>query len=158
MVSQTTVSPAFCIDKDKIPHISGLNTAYWWEFTASKEAKYKAEGTIWFGGVWFDGIWSIGTWYDGVWAGGSWTNGTWLDGLWVDGQWHMGSWLDGVWVDGQWNNGWWVNGIWLNGLWLDGEISKEIVNGRHKYEKINISPKSYYKPKLTLSLNYAKYI
>jgi len=60
----------------------------------------------------------------------------------------------GIWFDGIWKNGDWWEGVWLCGYWETGRISPP---NTLSYFNSNISPKSYYKPKRTLSLNYAHY-
>lgn len=61
----------------------------------------------------------------------------------------------GIWYDGTWTSGFWNSGVWLSGIWIEGAITKDIHYNRRT--STDISPKSYYKPKNTLSLNYAKY-
>jgi len=59
----------------------------------------------------------------------------------------------GIWYDGTHKYGrWYPKAIWLNGNWIDGEI----YSFWNVY-KNGISPKSFRKPKTTLSLNYATY-
>lgn len=74
-------------------------------------------------------------------------------GNWFSGEWIWGGWHDGNWHNGNWKDGFWTNGIWINGIWVIGSICK---GGIYQYSKI--SPKSYFKPKTTISLNYAQYI
>jgi len=90
-------------------------------------------------------IWEKGTLYNGSLSDASWQNGIWLTGKADTVQWGNGVWYDGIWEGGSWDNG-----TWLNGNWIDGRI-----NRLWGYDRI--SPKSYYKPYKTLSLNYAKY-
>jgi len=59
----------------------------------------------------------------------------------------------GIWYDGEWKDGDWTYGDWLNGKWKNGGIKE----GRISPTKTAVSPKSYYKPKQTISLNRAKY-
>lgn len=95
-------------------------------------------------------------WHDGIWHSGSWLGGRWWGGYWQNGTWHFGEWHDGIWHGGIWQNGTWFNNTfcyWINGKWENGNIV--IIYGNVK--TIYISPKSFNKPKNTLSLNYAKY-
>lgn len=94
-------------------------------------------------------------------------NKFWRDALVSLGANHSSLYLDGycsfyggIWYDGTWINGdWWYHGIWLNGVWKAGiwhTIQVDLAGNRKQID-IYISPKSCEKPKMTLSLNYAKY-
>lgn len=63
--------------------------------------------------------------------------------------------LSGIWYDGVWYNGVWSRGNWLNGTWNLGAIWDSPSFANIKIS--TISPKVYFKPKNTLSLNRAKY-
>lgn len=63
-------------------------------------------------------------------------------------------WEYGTWLDGIWRGSYWSTGTWINGYWYGGEILGKLIFG---WTKSPVSPKSHYRPKLTLSLNYAKY-
>jgi len=76
-------------------------------------------------------------------------------GVWYDGIWHMGDWLGGIWLNGVWHDGTWSSGYWLNGNIVKRCIIKNLVTYDANF--VPISPKSFYKPKSTLSLNYANY-
>ena len=89
---------------------------------------------------------------DGVWHRGTWYGGTWLDGVWLNGKWEEGYWKSGLWVDGTWVNGGWYGGVWLNGKFESGVTGKNFM-----YAELKVSPKSFFKPNRTLSLNHAKY-
>jgi len=56
-----------------------------------------------------------------------------------------------LWLYGIWSGADWYSGVWLNGTWIDGG------NWKAQNRVIKISPKSYDRPKRTVSLNYAKY-
>jgi len=73
-------------------------------------------------------------------------------GTWFHGDWENGVWFDGFWIRGFWSSGYWLNGIWKFGYWHNGLCYPDEV-----YIDIKISPKTYFKPKRTLSLNYATY-
>lgn len=71
-----------------------------------------------------------------------------------------------IWYEGSWNGLSWVsqflsptndeiNCYWLNGSWILGGILKRINGSNLIVSKI--SPKSFFRPKSTLSLNYANY-
>jgi len=61
----------------------------------------------------------------------------------------------GIWFDGTWTYGVWNGGSWMKGTWIEGHI--HISESSKSYHSFNISPKSFLKPNLTLSLNYARY-
>lgn len=56
---------------------------------------------------------------------------------------------NGYWFCGRWHGGSWLNGKWNNGLIC--------INLSFLPKISKVSPKSFHKPKRTLSLNYAKY-
>lgn len=58
----------------------------------------------------------------------------------------------GIWFSGKHVRGDWYDGIWISGHWMDGIL---IVNDLVRRPRI--SPKSFYRPKSTFSLNCAKY-
>lgn len=66
-------------------------------------------------------------------------------------------WYYGIWHDGLWKMGEWANGDWLNGTWITGAIRKPSKKHSGNWYTKKISPKCYFKPKLTISLNYSKY-
>lgn len=80
------------------------------------------------------------------------TSGVWVKGVWVKGYWLSGKWIDGIWISGTLFECHWEKGVWVSGIWNYGMMIK---NGW--WDISRISPKSHYKPKLTFSLNYAKY-
>lgn len=94
-------------------------------------------------------------------------NITLFDFLIIGGDWYRGPLEWGVWLDGTFHNGVWSSGnlmyhadsnsvistVWISGRWKKGSIWN--INGKYKVSKV--SPKSYFKPNNTLSLNYAKY-
>lgn len=73
-----------------------------------------------------------------------------------DGPWarilYAGDFDSHIWIDGMWLCGNWHTGIWINGIWDKGNI---FLTYYWKYS--SVSPKTIFKPKNTLSLNYAKY-
>lgn len=82
--------------------------------------------------------------------------GDWDEGVWFSGEWLNGSWFHGVWIDGFHDDGLWFkseDAIWLNGNWWSGRIWNRVGEDH----LTNISPKAYCRPKLTISLNHAKY-
>jgi len=94
-------------------------------------------------------------WHDGIWFEGKWEGGLWSTGLWESGIWKYGTWNSGIWKDGLWINGTWYDGTWLNGKWYNGKY--KFGGAYNFFESHNISPKDFYRPKRTFSLNYAKY-
>jgi len=60
---------------------------------------------------------------------------------------------NGVWYDGIWFDGFWYGQVWINGFWENGEIS---ICGIYR-QTSNVSPKVYFKPEKTISLNKTKY-
>lgn len=85
---------------------------------------------------------------------GNWYNGIWYRGIWLDGIWHYGKWSDGYLSPfGLVSN----SGIWLKGYWKQGEILTISLKYEFLIKPSPISPKSFRRPKLTISLNYAKY-
>lgn len=75
------------------------------------------------------------------------------------GIWYAGTWLNGYWRRYSWSqdkSGLFVSetSIWLNGIWISGTIMGIIFADNIPSK---ISPKAYFKPRSTLSLNYAKY-
>jgi len=93
--------------------------------------------------------WYYGEWHGGNWDVKDWHSGIWYDGIWYKGVWNTGIWLGGIWKDGNWNGGIWVRGIWTKGSVINIKTWERIP--------IDISPKTFIKPKRTLSLNYANY-
>lgn len=87
-------------------------------------------------------------------GGNVWNHGSWYLGNWLNGTWKNGCWHDGIWNDGIWEDGLWLVGYWLNGTWYKGRCFSFYDKGVHEIE---VSPKSFKKPKYTLSLNYAIY-
>lgn len=89
-------------------------------------------------------------------------DGSWYDGTFVSGHWYGGHWYFGIWEGGTWHGGYWYEGHWLSGSWKTGSIgiahSKRNINSL-KYFKHHslISPKCYYKPENSVSLNEARY-
>lgn len=80
------------------------------------------------------------------------------NGNFYKGIWHRGMFHAGIWYDGFWYNGWWLCGNWLNGKWNFGAITPyddKIVTETGFLSKV--SPKSFNRPKNTLSLNYSNY-
>jgi len=74
-------------------------------------------------------------------------------GLDLDGKTDIPLFWEGIWYYGIWLNGVWAGRrCWLNGSWLGGQIYIHLAVNTGL-----ISPKVYYRPKSTLSLNYAKY-
>lgn len=77
----------------------------------------------------------------------------------IDGiLWHWGVWYLGFWINGVWESGLWHTGVWINGSWVTGDLKN--IDDTPSYfflRSMPFSPKSYFKPKLTISLNYAKY-
>jgi len=77
---------------------------------------------------------------------------------WISGTWHRGIWWHGIWISGNWRAGLWLKGDWLNGNWETGTIRVRMGGlTACDAEGAKISPKVYFKPKNTLSLNYARY-
>lgn len=67
---------------------------------------------------------------------------------------YYGEWISGIFRKGLWRNGYFfVGGIWLSGKWEKGYV---YVSEKHCY-MTTLTPKAFRKPKLTLSLNSAKY-
>jgi len=85
------------------------------------------------------GDWDSGIWYNGIWNNGSWFGGIWLSGFWNYGGWHL---------DKRNKTTNWINGVWHTGYYFSGPAS---------WDNCKMSPKSYCKPKKTISLNYARY-
>jgi len=125
-----------------------INTEVWKNAKISVGAEY-TEGMD----SWFDGVW-----YDGEWESGSWNNGVWIHGLWKDGYWFGGTWCDGKWCKGDWGDPLPViENItlnWISGIWVKGRIFND-TQSDWVYSKT--SPKTYYKPVRTLSINHASY-
>lgn len=71
------------------------------------------------------------------------------------GIWHEGTWFDGTWHCGEKRKH--PDSHWLSGTWIKGDY--DIQNGwiNTVCGRFEISPKCYFKPNKTLSLNYAKY-
>jgi len=65
---------------------------------------------------------------------------------------HIGDFDRHIWFDGIWKCGNWHTGFWLNGTWEVGNVF--LI---YKWRSSAVSPKTNFKPKLTLSLNYAVY-
>jgi len=119
----------------------------------SSDANY-TEYAHWNNGVWYSGTWNKGFFYVDSTPSihskeAQWHNGHWKDGLWKGGVWNAGTWSEGKWWEGYWFEGSWINGKWYNGLICNKKKSN--------YFGSVFSPKSYFKPNKTLSLNYAKY-
>jgi len=77
------------------------------------------------------------------------------DSHYVGLDWYSGTWYDGIWKCGQWHDGHWnIPPIWISGDWIGGAIFSEM---KYYWVLSEVSPKCYYKPKTTMSLNYAKY-
>ena len=70
--------------------------------------------------------------------------------------WSSGIWYDGIWLYGKWIKGMWMAGHWIDGEWISGTILTKNYTINY-YAKSEISPKSFFKPIKTLSLNYATY-
>jgi len=126
-----------------------LNDKYFKNAIISENTRYEIkEGVIW----WYEGTWISGTWPDGCWCGGDWQTGTWYLGNFTSGLWR-----DGIWLDGSWSyHGTWLNGNWKRG-WIRCLIKKDFSNFFKESEYKQFSPKAYFKPKLTMALNYATY-
>jgi len=78
-------------------------------------------------------------------------NGDFYTGIWYGGIFHAKTWYSGTWKDGTWLGKYWLNGIWYGGsIEPDGLLTWPLSS--------KVSPKSFHKPKRTLSLNYATYI
>ena len=102
----------------------------------------------------------VSEWHDGMWHSGEWHGGRWWTGTWANGVWHYGDWHNGIWYNGIWKEGTWFNNTfshWLSGQWTVGRIVKVYRKTHDSVFIINISPKSFKRPKRTLSLNYAAY-
>ena len=78
----------------------------------------------------------------------------WLQGDWISGVWNYGDWKGGFWRSGIWNNGVWRKGVWLSGTWEKGFVS---LKDKFAFTETYVSPKANFRPKQTLSLNYATY-
>jgi len=106
-----------------------ISTKFWKDIDISSDSVYD-----------YNGIWKNGDLFGGTWFDGTWERGTWQDGLWVTGLWKTGIWFES-------------KAIWLNGTWQEGRIFRK---GK-EFVRIRMSPKAFWRPKRTLSLNYAKY-
>jgi len=112
--------------------IKHINSKFWKSAKISQESDYKLDPKN--GNIWYSGSWS--------------------EGVWLNGIWDSGLWMGGLWCDGEWIHGTWIAGVWLNGVWHKGGIAN--FNNPSGFG-IEFSPKTYKKPKITLSLNYANY-
>lgn len=133
-----------------------INNSYWNGASVSKWAKYDNNGKF-YNGIWYGGDWNEGQWFGGKWKSGMWNTGIWYNGI------HdhqppprscAGTWRRGTWLNGTWEKGLWFDGDWLGGIWKQGFLWDFTV---HDFKFSYISPKSYCKPQLTLSLNAAVY-
>jgi len=83
---------------------------------------------------------------------GSWRYGRFSWGIWLGGTWYYGVWLDDTKIYSP-GSSYGIPTVWISGIWEKGKILKN--NGKLKSSKV--SPKSFKKPKSTLSLNNATY-
>lgn len=115
---------------------------------------YNGLPPIFITGVWLTGHWRQGLWLNGIWYKGSWYSGIWKEGIWKGGTWTHDK-GDHRWYKGKVQQNHIISSYWLSGTWEIGNINTD--GSPYIIVDAKISPKSYFKPPLTLSLNHSDY-
>jgi len=120
-----------------MPHTKIINTHFWKAVTVSINSIYSLALTFHKYKV------------ERQWMHGHFQGGYWYDGIWEEGFWQTRERDNGIYNAYNYD---YYGGVWLNGTWIKGNMLNKTTSNYSI-----VSPKSYFKPKSTIALNYAKY-